>query len=106
MDFQLSLWIFDAVKAYIITIRVLRNILTDSLPVNYHLVYIKYNIIVNVFITIGHWSVPCFTGKLPPCAGFSITKLPGNKALLIGRHQEKIMIFMMNASCQADLLVS
>ena len=28
MDFQLSLWIFDAVTAYIITITVSRNILT------------------------------------------------------------------------------
>ena len=57
---------------------------------------LKYGGITAHFILhSGQWVVPSVIGQLPPCAGFSITKLPGNKALLIGNNHKKILVLMV-----------
>ena len=47
--------------------------------------HIMYYIIRYHVFSLGQWKVPIITGnRPPPCAGFSIHTLPGNRAVIFG----------------------
>ena len=47
--------------------------------------HIMHYIIMISYISSGQWKVPIITGyRPPPCAGFSIHTLPGNRSVMFG----------------------